>query len=252
MIYLDKEELDIRKIAESGQTFRMKQTGDKWLLCSADRIAFAKENEDSLAIESDDAAFWCDYFDMQTDYKAIRESIDPEDLYLTEAADFSKGIRILRQDLFEMLISFIISQRKSIPAISSSIEKICGGFDKPFPSCSELAEFSEAKLASCGLGYRVPYIMKAASDAAEGSLDLEKLSELSDEDLVKELMKIYGVGIKVANCVALFGYHRISAFPVDVWIKRVLDEYYPQGFPFESYKGYAGVLQQYMFYYARK
>ena len=252
MVYLDREELDIKKIAESGQTFRMKPIEDKWLLCAANRIAFAKENEDSLAIDSDDESFWADYFDMQTDYRAIRESIDPDDFYLSEAAEFSKGIRILRQDSFEMLISFIISQRKSIPAISTSIEKICGGYDKPFPDCFELSDFSEEKLISCGLGYRVPYIMRAAADVSEGRLNLENLKKLSDECLIKELMKIYGVGIKVANCTALFGYHRISAFPIDVWIRRVLDEHYAQGFPFERYNGYAGVLQQYMFYFARK
>ena len=197
--------------------------------------------------------FWKSYFDMDGDYAGFIRSVHKDDIFLTRAADYASGIRILRQDPWEMLISFIISQRKSIPAIRSSIEKLCERFgtDGAFPEPEALAQATLAELRDCSVGYRDEYILDAAAGVVSGEIDLKAMEELSDGDLMKELLKIKGVGVKVANCVMLFGFHRIGAFPVDVWIKKVEDTCYGGHFPVEDYPGYAGVLQQYMFYAAR-
>lgn len=267
MIILDASEFDIRKIAESGQCFRMKFLGalpggsESWLLLAGSRAleAQADAKELRLSCSKDEYdSFWASYFDALTDYAAIRAMIPPEDGFLTEAAAASRGIRILRQDPWEMLITFIISQRKNIPAITSCVEKICRNYGSSiekglfaFPSPEQLAEAGHESLSSCSLGYREPYIELAAKRTAAGEIDLEAMRSLSDEALLKELMSIKGVGIKVANCVSLFGFHRTAAFPVDVWIKRVIDEIYAGSFDPTRYGDAAGVIQQFMFYYGR-
>ncbi len=261
MIKISNEYFDIKKIADSGQCFRINKEGNHWLNVAGDKAIRIYDND--LDCSKDDFnAFWKPYFDLETDYSVFRDKIPKKDKFLSKAADFSKGIRILRQDPWEMLISFIISQRKNIPAIKSSIEAICSIYGKPldisdgktvfsFPSVSSLASATEEKLKSCGLGYRVPYIISAARMVDNGELDLEKIASYSDDNLLKELMSVKGVGTKVANCVSLFGYHRINAFPIDVWISRVLEKQYNNEFPLARYNGFAGVIQQYMFYYAR-
>ncbi len=120
-----------------------------------------------------------------------------------------------------------------------------------FPTPEQLSKATPEELKACALGYRAPYISEAAIAVCKGDLVLEELDNLCYEDLMKALLKIKGVGPKVANCIALFAYHQISAFPVDVWIKKVLDEHYGGSFPLEKYPACAGVLQQYLFYYAR-
>jgi N-glycosylase/DNA lyase len=201
---------------------------------------------------------WKEYFDWDTDYAAIRAAIDPSDAFLVDAARFGAGIRILRQDAWEMLVSFIISQRKNIPAIRKSVEMLCQRYGESicdsvfaFPTAQRLAALDLACLLDCSLGYRGKYIQAAAMMVASGAIDLEAMRNLDDDRLLQTLKSVPGVGEKVANCVMLFGYHRLARFPVDVWIERVFAREYPEGFPFERYEGIGGVLQQYIFYYAR-
>lgn len=259
MITINNEDFDIEKIADSGQCFRMNKEDDHYLCIAGDKVLRVYGNKLDCSKKEYDS-FWKNYFDLNTDYSVFRNAIPKNDKYLRNAASFGKGIRILRQDPWEMLISFIISQRKSIPAIKTSIEsicKLCGNAIagerslKSFPTAKSLAKLTEDELKTCSLGYRASYVKAAAELVSSGRIDLEALNCLSDEDLMAELVKLYGVGVKVANCVSLFGYHRIGAFPIDVWIARVLEEEYPKGFPFKRYDGFAGVIQQYMFYAAR-
>ena len=205
--------------------------------------------------------FWRHYFDLETNYRQYESAIDPNDRYLKSAFDFGSGIRILNQDPWEMLITFIISQRKNIPAIRQAVEalsKKCGTcIDKEneiyaFPTPAQLSALTVSDLQSLSLGYRAKYIYETTKQVADGSLDLAWWDTLSDHDLHNMLLSCYGVGEKVANCVALFGYHRISAFPVDVWIDRIQKTYYNGHFPVEKYEGFAGIMQQYLFYYERK
>ena len=203
---------------------------------------------------------WHDYFDLDTCYLDIRNSIPKDDEYLLRAAALGRGIRILKQDYFEMLISFIISQRKSIPAIKKCIEMLCTEFGEAlsgyddlyrFPTAQELCAASEDKLRSCGLGYRLPYVSKACERILHNEINLESLNNLPDEELVATLKTFYGVGDKVANCAALFAYHRTSLAPVDTWIKKIIDTKYSGINPFGNYGNYAGIMQQYMFYAAQ-
>ena len=265
----------MKKIAESGQIFRFNVYDDEYSLVAGDKLLFIKEDDDGYILscsESEFEEFWLDYFDLRLDYSDFEKNIPPDDLFLINAAEYSYGIRILNQDKWEMLISFIISQRKSIPAIKSSIEKLARTYGKKidmqvpdfiknidknseffaFPTPKALADASIDDLNACSLGYRSPYIEASANAVYRGDIDLEALSKLDDNELLVALMSLKGVGIKVANCVALFGYHRIAAFPIDVWIKRMIDEHYDGEFPLKRYDGYAGVIQQYIFYYGRE
>lgn len=301
------DDLDLGKIAESGQCFRWKRLSDgAWMIpafgtyviarqvtgmAERAKAAGAGKSEgsgpsvkkpevpallDLSCTPEEYEHLWKNYFDLGTSYRRIRESIDPADSFLQSAAAVGKGIRILRQKPFETLISFLISQRKSIPAISTAIERLCRVYGKPlgevegetvysFPSAEGLAAFQcekygygnavgtcperEAGFSSCGLGYRLPYIKKTANFFAENENALAEFSVLSDEDLKEALLSFYGVGVKVCACTMLFGFHRLDAFPVDVWIQRALADHYPDGFDFDRYRPYNGVMQQYMFAY---
>lgn len=268
MIKISSEYLDMRKIADSGQVFRFNKTDDGSydLIANNKHLRIQKliDNKDINIYELDCSEedynkIWKDYFDMDTDYSIYTDDLDENDVYLQKACEYSKGIRILRQDKWEMLVSFIISQRKSIPAIKSSIEKMAVNLGEEiddriyaFPKPQEILSADDTVLESCGLGYRLPYIRAAARDVIENGVDLYDSDNLSDEELLDKLKEFKGVGVKVANCVLLFGYHRIGAFPIDVWVEKILNNHYDGTFPLERYKGYAGVLQQYMFFYERE
>ena len=271
MLFYDTNVLDIKKIAESGQTFCMSPDPEKsfaagtdvYRCIASDRVCFAGAGKVWYRNGSEDTpendAFWKDYFDLDTDYEAFISAIDSDDLYLSAAAEFGRGIRILRQDPWEMLITFIISQRRSIPSIKTCVEALCRRWGREigdglyaFPSPEELSSASMDELSDCSLGYRTEYVYLAAQGVCSGSVDLEAMKKLPDQELFAALTALRGVGPKVANCVSLFGFYRIGAFPVDVWLDRVLKTHYPYGFPMERYDGFAGVMQQYMFFAARK
>ncbi len=263
MIKIQNDELDIRKIAESGQCFRLNQTGEgRYRLIAHDRELTLTQTGQNIFLDCSQEEFdalWRRYFDWDTDYAAIRYSVDPADAYLTRAAAFGSGVRILRQDPWETLITFILSQRKNIPAIKGCVELLCSRFGEPIPGARAFAFPKPEVLASaelecllgCSLGYRGKYVQAAARMAASGELDFAAMESLPDGALYEKLLTVPGVGKKVADCTMLFGFHRLGRFPVDVWIERVLTREYPNGFPLERYELFAGVLQQYIFYYER-
>lgn len=255
------DDFDARKIAASGQCFRWyPQSDGSCRIFAHDRTAvLTQPDPDTLTLDctpEEFDGFWRDYFDFSTNYAAIRADIDPEDAHLTRAAANGLGIRILRQDPFEMLITFLLSQRKSIPAIQKAVEALCRAAGSPigpsggglfaFPTPAQLAALDDDTLAACGLGYRLPYIR-----AAQDPDFLTGLAGLPDAQLRESLLSLHGVGPKIAQCVMLFGFHRLDAFPLDVWMNRVLEAHYPNGFPLSRYAPYNGVLQQYLFYDAR-
>ena len=255
MIQVKVKQFDYVQLADSGQAFRMMEDGT----CIAmDKVCRVIGN--TIECPKDDNAFWKEYFDLNTDYSKFIKAIDKKDKFLTAAADFGFGIRILKQDPWEMLITYIISQRRSIPSIKTCVERICKKWGKKltgtkyysFPTPKQLSKATMDELLECGLGYRAEYVYLATKLVASGQLKLEDLAKFSYDELIEELLKLKGVGIKVANCVALFGYHKIEAFPVDVWIARIEDQHYKGHFPVDKYPGFAGVLQQYMFYFVRK
>ena len=235
------------------------------------------EAVNSFLVSTGEAEFhelWEPYFDLKTDYAAYRSCALSGDACLQRALQYGTGIRVLRQDPWETLISFIISQRRSVPAIRTAVRKLSERFGKEirvgsrlrkefdipeeqrfyaFPAPKALAKAPTEEIAACGLGYRTDYVKAAAQAVWRGELDLEAISALSDAALLEELTRLPGVGIKVASCTALFGYHRLRIAPVDVWIRRIFDTNYADfggKFP-EEYESCAGVLQQYLFHYAR-
>lgn len=202
-------------------------------------------------------AFWRKYFDLDGDYPAYMGRIDSGDRYLCRAADFGSGIRILRQDLWEMIISFLISQRNNIARIRRCIQNICEAYGErregtvyyTFPRPEALAVLDEDGLLGCNLGYRSKYVVRAARDIVSGRADLDKIRGMPYEEAKEGLLKLYGIGEKVADCICLFALHHLQSFPVDTHISQVLERQYPNGFPVDRYKDIQGILQQYMFYY---
>lgn len=252
------DDFDLYKITYSGQCFRAKQIGEKTFSFIYQNhyleITELSNNDYEISCSEDEwNNVWYDYFDLSTNYNKIRQSIPADDEYMLHAAEIGKGIRILKQDKFEALISFIISQRKSIPAIKTSVERLCTlyGKDGFFPTPTDMLNATAEELSTCGLGYRVSYIIDAVRMIALKEVNLEELDKLSDEELITMLKKFNGVGDKVANCVALFSYHRIGNAPIDTWIAKVIAEKYNGTNPFPSYGNVAGIMQQYVFYAAQ-
>lgn len=261
-----EDSFDLQKIIDSGQCFRPFKLNDRtYRFIYQDSILDISpltDNEYEISCSKDEwENIWSDYFDLDTCYNDILLSVPVNDTYMKRSADTAQGIRILKQDKWEMLISFIISQRKSIPAIRSAVEKICRLYGKcisfrgdniyTFPTASEMKNATFEELSACGLGYRTGYILSAIEEANSGVLNLDKLSSLNNDDLDEALKSIKGVGNKVSNCVMLFAYHRVDRVPIDTWILKVINNEYNGSNPFPGYGKYAGIMQQYIFYSAR-
>ena len=263
------DDFGLDRIAESGQCFRwVKESPQTYRIVHGAHCllihALGNGRFNLSCTENEYRTIWYDYFDFGEDYQSVRSRIcEKEDPFLFRACEYGKGIRILRQDPWETLISFIISQNKNIPAIRKSIELLCAEVGNiqtdeegrkffVFPSPEEILALPDETLAACRLGYRCRYVKAAAAEVADGKLDLKKLQGEAEDTVLKALTAVLGIGVKVANCVSLFGLHHIDAFPVDVWIRRILDREYPAGYPIEKYRPYNGIYQQYMFYYYRE
>ncbi|MBR1645679.1 MAG: hypothetical protein IJ685_02760 [Selenomonadaceae bacterium] len=267
-----RDDFDLKKIVDSGQCFRPKEIRDGWFrFIVGENILHIRERGENF-FEVDCSAddwqrVWENYFDLQTNYAAIRRDIEifaagkPCEKFLHQAANFGAGIRILRQAPFEMLISYIISQRKNIPAIRSSVEKICERFGRRvetnfgevqlFPTVDEISGATLDDLTGLGLAYRKNYILAALKKVSSGEINLAALENFSDTELVDKLKTIHGVGEKISNCVALFAYHRVDRAPVDVWIARAIENDFGGENIFETFGKNAGILQQYVFYFKR-
>lgn len=266
---IENKYFNIKQIAESGQCFRMNPIGEKkYALIALGRCLVLEQKAEELVELSCSSGeyeeLWRSYFDLDYDYGELIGCIEKgNDGFLKEAAAFGRGIRILRQDFFETMISFIISQNKNIPAIKNSIESICRRYGEAhycaetgmtyhtFPTPEALSMAGTEELRSMSVGYRDAYILSAARAITEGQLNLEQIKDCSYEEAKKALLGIHGIGEKVANCICLYGLHHIEVFPVDVWIKRILSEIYQDRFCPDLFEGRMGIVQQYMFYYMR-
>ena len=202
-------------------------------------------------------AIWEEYFDLRREYGAIREQLSGLDPILATAGAESPGIRILRQEPWEALCSFIISANNNIPRIKEIIRRLCREFGEKlgeelysFPSAEVLAGQTVETLAPLRCGFRAKYILDAAKKVAGGELNLEEIAALPLPEARAQLPSIYGVGDKVAECVLLFGMGRLDAFPLDVWMKRAMRTLFP-GKTAEFFGEYAGLANQYIFFYAR-
>ncbi len=256
-IILFEKDLNLDETLDCGQAFRWKKIESDYKCTYEgdffnDRLKIS-EISDNIFIfhnvtENDFLSKWVDYFDLETDYSQLKAEFS-EDETLSKACEFAGGIRLLKQNSWECLISFIISQNNNIPRIKGIIDRLCDNYGG-FPTAEQMKGITADDLAYLRSGFRGKYLSDAVEQVNSGEVDLQKIAVLPIDEAREALKKIKGVGPKVAECVLLFGMYRTEAFPVDVWIKRVLAEYYPNGFPeFAREKG--GIAQQYLFHYIR-
>ena len=257
---------DLDKIVESGQCFRAAVLpGGIYRFLTRDQVLYIRYCSDHMyAVSCNPETWeriWRPYFDLDRDYESINRAIPATDSFLVLAAHTGAGIRILRQDPWEMLITFLISQRKSIPAIRSVVEQLSRRYGTElrtdretlylFPTPLQLRDVSAEEYAACKAGSRAPYLYDAVQKVLDGSLDLQQIAVLADSDLLATLECVRGVGRKVASCIALFAYGRTACAPVDTWIRRIIHREYGDENPFAKYGDVAGIMQQYFFYYAQ-
>lgn len=247
-----------------GQCFRwMRQADGSYLGVVCGTPARVWESDGSLCItgtRTDFDALWRDYFDCGTDYAAICRSFAVDD-FTAKAAAFGAGIRILRQEPWEALCTFLISQCNNIPRITAIVQRLCEGWGKPvswhgqtlytFPQPDVLAALDADALAPLRAGYRAPYLIAAAQAVQAGALSFDALRAMTTDDARKQVMQLRGVGRKVADCFLLFGLHKLDAFPVDTWMKKAAAFYSGDMKRFID-SPFAGVYQQYFFYYVRE
>lgn len=259
------DDFDAVKIFECGQCFRWNSDENGvYTGVALGKAARVRQTGDRIYISGtaeDFEKIWYDYFDFGRDYGAIRKSLQIDD-YMKRASEYGAGIRILNQDRWEGICSFIISQCNNIPRIKKIVETFCRCFGGEteldgekfytFPSAEKTAALTETDLAPLRCGYRAPYIIGAAKAISSGELSLDELAKGNVDDALKALKKLSGVGDKVANCIVLFSLQMLSAFPVDVWMKKAIAEHYGKGFDPKIFGSYAGIAQQYMFYYQRE
>jgi len=270
------EHFDLKHTFECGQCFRWNEEEEG----SYTGIAFGKiinvqrEGEKIIFNNTNKEDFeniWVNYFDLTRDYGEIKEKIC-NDAMIEKAIHFGSGIRILNQELWETIISFIISSNNNIPRIKKSIEMICEGYGEyigtymgkkryAFPDANKMKDLTVEQLKGCNTGYRAPYIIDTAKLFCSELFTIDLFKELDSETSIKELTRFSGVGPKVAHCINVFALGKRDAFPVDVWIKRIVEHLYfkeqttpqkIQAFANEKFGINAGYAQQYLFYYARE
>lgn len=270
---------NIAQIFDCGQCFRFNPVASPQHDAEFEGVAFGRyirigqDTPDSVTLynvtEADFNNIWKHYLALDLDYSAVRLDIaerfaaatEGRDRIMPLAMECGEGIRILRQEPWEAICSFIVSQNNNIPRIKKIIETMSEAYGEKisfegknyhaFPTAKALADAGESAIFNLRTGFRAKYIYDAACRIADGEFDFDALRSASPEEAERLLSKIKGVGPKVAACAMLFGFEKTEAFPVDVWIKRVLAKYYPDGLDISALGRYAGIAQQYLFYYER-
>ena len=276
MITKDAVDFEPKHIFECGQCFRWnKEQDDSYTMVAHEHVINVKKDGDKIIFantnNNDFDNIWYEYFDMSRDYGTIKKKLSKDEI-LKKSIEFGYGIRILKQDEWETLISFIISANNRIPRIKKSIEKLSEKYGKylgeyfgkkyfGFPTAEKLSSLSSEEIKDCGTGFRAKYILSAAKSVASGRIDIYKLKDIKTKDARENLILFDGVGSKVSDCVMLFSMNKYDAFPVDVWVKRVMEYFYLsedtklrdiQKYAQDKFGDYAGFAQQYLFYYARE
>ncbi len=256
------KDFDLAQTLDCGQAFRWREQEDgSFRGVAHGRLITLRKDDETLIIDGvsdgDYDSIWRNYFDLELDYGSIKTELSKLHPTLSEAAKFAPGIRILNQEPWEALCSFIISQNNNIPRIKGIVERLCQNFGEQieddfytFPSAEKIAAMTPDDLAPIRAGFRARYIIDGAEKVAGGEINLEEVREMEIEEARKELMKITGVGVKVADCTLLYGLHRLDCFPLDVWMKRAMATLFPEMKPGDFGK-YGGIAQQYIFHYSR-
>lgn len=277
IILKDVKDFDPVHIFDCGQCFRwIKEEDGSYTGVAKGKVINVKKEDDKIIIDNtnkeDFENIWYDYFDLGRDYTSIKKELAKHDENLAKAVEFGWGIRILQQDSWEMLISFIISSNNRIPMIQRAINNISEKYGTEigeyrgkkyyaFPTPSQLSEATIEDLRECKTGFRDKYIYHTTKAVVDEKLNMEDFIYMESDICHKELMKFKGVGAKVADCIALFGMRKYNSFPVDVWVKRVMQEFYGaddmslpkmRKYGMELFGEDAGFAQQYLFYYVRE
>jgi len=262
MLRIYAQNFDLNQIAESGQCFRWFKIEDSvphYHIIAFNKVLDIFQQKNAIYFNCSKEDFdniWFKYFDLNMRYEEMASAlIDSNDNFLSSAYEYGSGIRILNQPLWETIVSFIISQRKSIPAIKTSIERLCRAYGEQidstnyysFPNPEQLIDMSKD---DCGLGYRLLYINELAKKVVNNEFNLKKLY-CCYHSAKEQLLSVHGIGEKVANCVLLFGLGHLNACPIDVWMQKIIDEEYSGIKPQWMESDFAGVFQQYAFYYKR-
>lgn len=264
----------LKHIFENGQCFRWERTDiGTYIIVAKGRVIELEMDSSNLIIHNsnieDFENIWIDYFDFERNYSKLKENLK-KDKYLYEAINFGYGLRILNQDPFEMILSFIISSNNRIPMIKKAIFNISEKYGDPisykgkiyykFPSLDRLSTVTQEELRECSVGFRDKYLYNTIKLLSEEN-DIKYIMNLDDDLCHKELQKFNGVGVKVADCIMLFSMKKYSAFPVDVWVKRAMMKFYVapdttlkgiRDFGRDLFKDLSGLAQQYLFYYVRE
>lgn len=254
-------DIDIAKTLDCGQAFRFSEDGGVWRGVAMGRALSLTQEGNKITLfdvkEEEFNSLWRGYFDLDRDYEMIKSSVSSNEI-LKKATDFSDGIHILRQEPWEAVCSFIISANNNIPRIKGIISRLCENFGFKiadglftFPSAERIAALTLDDLAVIKSGFRAKYILDAAQKFSSNEIDIDALYTLPIDEARNKLMTIKGIGPKVADCALLFGWGRVECFPVDVWIRRAMNHFFGEnGLPSEAVE-YAGIVQQYLFYWAR-
>lgn len=268
---------NIKQILECGQCFRWEKVGElNYIGVAHGRVIEVIQENDKVTIlntnEEDFNNIWLDYFDLKRDYSEIKRGLEHDDI-LGKSVEYGYGIRLLNQEHFELLISFIISARNSIPSIMKTIKKISQKWGTPieykgntyytFPTPEQLKDATEEEIKETGASFRSKYIVDTIAKVNDSSydFDLDRISKLNADECHTALQNFKGVGSKVADCIMLFSMRKYSAFPVDVWVKRAMIFFYGAEdaslnkiriFARDKFGELAGFAQQYLFYYARE
>lgn len=265
---IELQNFDLEQIAASGQCFRMCSTvNGEMVILTRDKMLVAERIAEHKyhfgCVEQEFRDFWADYFDVNESYQnIINLAVREGDMFVLDAIDYGSGIRILRQDLWETVVSFLIARCKTISGISKCIERMCAIYGRvigehrdkkyySFPSPYSIAEGGMKPLLDCGLGFRAKDILRISEQYISGEFDLECLRGATRQQAYEYLIKFGGIGPKVANCILLYGLHHIESVPEDVWIKRIRQTEYAGAEPWWYSTPYAGIIQQWVFYYKR-
>lgn len=253
---------NLRQTLDCGQAFRFsKDENGVWQGVVNNRVLRLFEKDKEIIIENlsekEFFDFYYNYFTFDVDYTEIKKILSADET-LKKAVLSSSGIRILKQEKFETVCSFIFSQNNNIPRIKGIIDRFCENFGEridensfSFPTAEKITALSVEDLAPIRAGFRAKYIIDASRKIASGEIDLDSLEKCEIDTARQTLMKIKGVGPKVSECILLFSCKRFECFPIDVWMKKVMESFYPKGLP-DCTKGIQGIAQQYLFDYARK
>ena len=271
------ENFDPKHIFECGQCFRWhRQENGSYTGVAMGKILNVLREDDKVYLNNTNLEefnnIWFNYFNLGVTYTDIKDTLKKMDEYLDKATDFGWGIRILEQDGWEMLISFIISSNNRIPMIQKAIENLSRNFGDfigvyegkdyySFPTPEQLNKATQEEIRACQTGFRDKYIKSTTEAVVSNNDDVRKYTGLDTNTCIKELTKFNGVGPKVADCIALFGMKKYDTFPVDVWVKRVMQEFYVaedmslpkiRTYAIDKFGDLSGFAQQYLFYYARE